>query len=104
MANLISNAAKFSPSKETIKVSVTQSHKKAKIAITNLGPVIPEDIQKTLFEKFVRGDNFDNRNANGAGLGLNIAKEIVLKHNGSIDYISNPTDGTTFFVELPLLS
>lgn len=60
------------------------------------GPGIPEHIQADLFEPFVT-----HGKANGTGLGLAIVKKLVNAHRGDINFESNPTDGTTFSIELP---
>lgn len=103
LANLISNAVKFSVKSETVITSLSANNKMAKITVSNVGPTISEDIRDQVFEKFVRGDNVDGRNSNGAGLGLSIAKDIIEQHGGQIGFDSVPDKRTTFFFELPLM-
>lgn len=47
-------------------------------------------------------DNSDQRRKGGTGLGMNISKQIVERHNGEIDYVSRVGQGTTFFIEFNL--
>ena len=103
MANLISNAAKFSPENGTVSVSLTRNGKSLTVSVSDNGPGIPDDIHDTLFERFVRGENLDNRNKGGAGLGLNISKALIEQHGGTIGFNSEKGAGTTFFFTLPIL-
>jgi len=101
MANLLSNASKFSPEGTEVETSLTQHGQVVTISVTDHGIGIPEELRESLFDKFVRGDTHDNRNRGGAGLGLGITKAIVEKHNGRIRFVSELGAGTTFYVELP---
>lgn len=101
LANLLSNAAKFSPQGSQIELSVARHHGAIRISVSDHGPGIPEDFQPKLFEKFTQSDATDTRQTGGTGLGLSITKAIVEKHGGRIDFISREGLGTTFFVDLP---
>jgi len=104
MANLLSNAAKFSPGGETVEVSVARHHGDTiRISVTDHGPGIPEAFQPRLFEKFTQSDSSDTRKKGGTGLGLSITRVIVEKHGGLIDFISREGVGSTFYIELPEL-
>ena len=70
------------------------------IAFTNSGETIPKQKLESIFEKFYRLDHARSSDTGGAGLGLAIAKEIILQHGGSITATSND-QATTFTVELP---
>jgi len=74
-----------------------------RISVTDHGSGIPEEFQPKVFEKFTQSDASDTRRVGGTGLGLNIAKAIVDKHGGNIDFKSQRGAGTTFFFELPAL-
>ena len=104
MNNLLSNAAKFSPSTSKIIVDVSSNDSEIVIAISDQGPGIPEKFRDKLFEKFTQSDSSDTRNIGGTGLGLSIAKLIIEKHNGSINYETTMGQGTTFYIHLPYLS
>ncbi len=80
MANLISNACKFSPVGGTISISVSNDERRAKVEISDKGPGISDEIRSAIFEKYIRGDTTDSRNSSGAGLGSSIAKSIIELH------------------------
>lgn len=105
MANLLSNAAKFSPEGEKVVISAARHHNNCvRISVTDHGSGIPEDFQPQLFDKFTQSDSSDSRQKGGTGLGLSITKLIAEKHGGQIDFISRVGVGSTFFVELPELT
>ena len=102
MANLLSNAAKFSPENETVEISVARHHGDTlRISVTDHGSGIPEKFQPKLFERFTQSDSSDTRQKGGTGLGLSITKVIVEKHGGRIDFVSREGIGATFYIELP---
>jgi len=106
MSNLLSNAAKFSPSGSRIYVSVEQDvyTKTACICVEDHGMGITEEFQRRIFERFSQYDGSDIRKAGGTGLGLNIAKAIVLHHHGSLTFDSEVGKGSRFYIRLPLLN
>lgn len=71
------------------------------ITVTDTGPGIEPEHLPHIFERFYRTDEARARNRGGAGLGLAIAKQFVLAHNGDIEAQSRPGEGTTFIVRLP---
>ncbi|WP_126455931.1 PAS domain S-box protein [Sulfuriflexus mobilis] len=103
MANLLSNAAKFSPEGETVEINLARHHDLLRISVTDHGPGIPEEFHDKLFERFTQSDSSDSRRKGGTGLGLNISKIIVEKHGGHIGFISREGVGTTLYVDLPVL-
>ena len=103
MANLLSNAAKFSPKGGDITVSLSQNDELATVNVSDQGPGIPTEIRDSVFEKFVRGENIDTRNQGGTGLGLNISKSLIEQHGGTIGFYSEKDGHTTFFFTLPTL-
>ena len=93
---IIDNAIKHSPEKGgNVKVNLTTKSNKIILEISNKGNPIPKGEEEKIFERFYRGDESRNRNANRYGLGLAIAKNIVLKHNGTIKAYSE--NGYTTF-------
>lgn len=92
---LLDNAIKHSDQKETIKIKLYKEKSNIILTITNKGQVIPKEEQEKIFERFYRLDKSRNRKENRYGLGLAIAKNIVLNHNGKIS--ANSTDGYTTF-------
>lgn len=103
MANLLSNAAKFSPKGEKVEISVAQNGNMARIEITDHGEGVPKDFQEIIFNRFTQSNSSNTRNTGGTGLGLAITKIIIDKFNGEIGLNSVEGEGATFYIELPLV-
>ncbi|MDH5395354.1 MAG: response regulator, partial [Gammaproteobacteria bacterium] len=103
MANLLSNAAKFSPEYDVVEISVARHDKLIRISVTDHGKGIPDSFHAKLFEKFTQSDSSDTRNKGGTGLGLSITKVIMETHGGRINFVSREGIGSTFYIELPEL-
>jgi len=103
MANVISNALKFSHAGGGIVVRYRTYGNRVRIEVEDQGIGIPENSRQKVFEQFSQIDSSDQRQVGGTGLGMNISKQIVEQHNGVIDYISELGKGTTFYVEFTLL-
>jgi signal transduction histidine kinase len=101
LSNLISNAAKVSPRGGTVTVGLEATASAARLFVQDRGPGIPEAVRARLFGKFVQAD-VSGRREGGTGLGLSIVRSIVEHHAGRITFDTNPSTGTTFWVELPL--
>ncbi len=99
--NLLSNAAKFSPAGGTVEVAVTRQDQLLRVSVTDRGQGVPAAFRARIFGKFAQADGSATRQNGGAGLGLSIAKAIVERHGGRIDYTSELDKGATFFVDLP---
>ncbi len=104
MLNLIDNAVKYAPPKTTITLSVKIDDEMAVIVVHDEGGGIPEDECSRLFDRFYRVSKARDRNSGGSGLGLAIAKEIAMLHSGNITVESNPQNGTSFVIALPIHS
>ncbi|PKM35139.1 MAG: hypothetical protein CVV06_17875 [Gammaproteobacteria bacterium HGW-Gammaproteobacteria-10] len=103
-ANLLSNAAKFSPKGETVDIAVLSTGNLARIEVSDRGFGIPASFRKHIFQKFAQADASDSRKKGGTGLGLAITKELVERMNGIIGYESEPDKATTFFITLPIVA
>lgn len=101
MANIISNAIKYSPKNEKVFVQLKYNNDQIKISVTDKGHGIPEEFQGKVFEEFTQSDSSDTRAVGGTGLGLSITKVIVEAHKGSIDFQTEIGVGTTFNIYLP---
>jgi len=101
LANLLSNAAKFSPAKTEVTVVIERRQGSIRIAVSDRGPGIPPEFRSRIFQKFSQSDASDTRQKGGTGLGLSIAKALVEQMKGGIGFDSSPQSGTTFFVDLP---
>ena len=99
MANLLSNALKFSPKGNSVEVSVQHNGGKVRISVKDSGIGIDNRSRELVFGKFTQVDSSDQRHVGGTGLGMHISKQIVERHNGHIDFNSEFGHGTTFFVE-----
>jgi len=101
LANLISNAIKFSQRDDEVTLRVAPLGEMVRISVTDRGPGVPEEFKPHLFEKFTQADASTSRKHGGTGLGLHICKLIVERHNGRIGFDSMPGGGTTFYFEIP---
>ncbi|MFB3739647.1 MAG: sensor histidine kinase [Candidatus Velamenicoccus archaeovorus] len=98
VANLLSNALKFTPSGGAVRLSLGARDGHAEIVVADTGPGIPPDELPLVFDRFFRGRG---ARAGGSGIGLTVARELVEAHGGSIAVDSRPGAGTTFRVRLP---
>jgi signal transduction histidine kinase len=95
--NLIHNALQAMDNKGTLTIEIQQQDNQAKISITDSGKGIPPEIQAKIFQPF-----FTTKPAGeGSGLGLDIVKKIIDKHQGQINVASIPGQ-TTFTILLPM--
>ena len=104
LANLLSNAAKFSPPGETVEITTTIDGDRVRLAVVDHGVGIPDEFRDRVFQKFAQADASTTRERGGSGLGLAIAKELVERMGGAIDFTSAPGVGTTFTIDLPRVS
>ncbi len=103
LSHILSNAAKFSSAGQQIEMTLCRNGGQAEIAITDHGPGIDAEFSERIFEKFSQGDASDQRHFGGTGLGLSICRAITERHDGRIDFASEPGVATTFTISLPLL-
>ncbi|MDR0500250.1 MAG: HAMP domain-containing histidine kinase [Coriobacteriales bacterium] len=102
VANLISNAVRYTPKGGTMEISVLKSGSSARIVIKDTGVGINKDDLEKIFTKFFRADEGRSREHGGLGIGLSLVKEIVDIHNGRVTARSVLGDGSAFFIDLPL--
>lgn len=101
LINLFSNAVKFSPPGETVRVQATTQGQQVRFQIKDRGRGIPSDKLETIFERFQQVDASDSRERGGTGLGLAICREIVQRHGGRIWVMSHHGEGSQFCFTLP---
>ena len=101
LINLLSNAVKFSPAGDEVVVGVQPQDDQVRITVRDYGPGIPEEFKARIFERFAQADGTDTRRPGGSGLGLSIARQIVVRLGGDIGYETAPGGGTIFYIDLP---
>jgi two-component system sensor histidine kinase VicK len=103
LANLISNAIKFSPAGGEVMLGAYQvDEAEAQFGVRDQGRGIPAEQLENIFNRFQQGDASDSRSKGGTGLGLAICKAIVTQHGGRIWASSPPGQGATFYFTLPM--
>ena len=103
VSNLVENAIKYNNEGGWVHVSLNADHKFFYIKVADSGIGIPKEDQDHIFERFYRVDKSHSREIGGTGLGLAIARNAVIIHRGSIKVYSNPGEGTTFTVRVPMI-
>ena len=98
LSNLIDNAAAQA---SWVGIRATQHGNQIWIAIDDDGPGIPEDQREAVFKPFYRLDPSRNPGTGGVGLGLTIARDIVLGHGGDIELADAPRGGLRVLIRLP---
>jgi signal transduction histidine kinase len=101
LLNLTDNAIKYNQPNGRVDISLLQTDGVAELKIENTGAGIAADLQPRVFERFFRGDSSHSSAVEGCGLGLSIAQWIVLAHNGTIQFVSEPGKLTTVTIKLP---
>jgi two-component system, OmpR family, sensor histidine kinase BaeS len=103
LSNLLSNAFRFTPVGGQIMVTAVQANPHLlQIIVRDSGPGIPPEAIGRVFDRFYKADSSRPADEGESGLGLAIARSLVLMHGGSIRAESTPGPGATFIVELPL--
>ncbi|MEO8681513.1 MAG: HAMP domain-containing sensor histidine kinase [Vicinamibacterales bacterium] len=103
LANLISNALKYSPGDRFLRVALSSDERQAQIEVTDHGIGVPKGEYQRIFKKFYRSPAAAAA-APGSGIGLTIVDHVVRAHGGTVDVQSAPVVGTTFIVRLPLVA
>jgi signal transduction histidine kinase len=101
VANLISNAVKFTPSPGDITVALDATEDEVALSVSDTGIGIDDEFSRRIFGRFERGRPAVRAGAGGSGIGLSIVKELVDRHAGRLSFARNPTAGTVFHVTLP---
>ncbi len=96
LLNLLSNAAKYSPSDKIIVVNLRESITEISVEVVDQGVGIRKRDQKKIFDRFYRADDYLTREVDGTGLGLAFARYIAKVHNGDIKVTSQLGGGSSF--------
>lgn len=105
LSNLLGNAVQHGAADSVITVRAKKLNDSVKLQVHNEGPAVPEKLLPVLFDRFIQGKSgfrADGGRAANLGLGLYIAKEIILAHGGTLTVHSTDKEGTTFTANLPL--
>jgi PAS domain S-box-containing protein len=101
LANLISNAVKFSPEGGEVTIAVVRRENFVRVAVTDQGPGIPEKFQTQIFQEYVHVESAPAREGEGVLLGLKLSKAIIEEFGGAMSFLTTPKHGTTFYFDLP---
>lgn len=101
ITNFLTNAIKYSPYSEEIKVMVSETSREATVAVQDFGVGILEENQQKIFERFFRETGAKEDTYPGLGLGLFICAELIKRHGGRIWVESQKGTGSTFCFTLP---
>lgn len=106
LLNLLSNAIKFTDQGQVILsvslVVATEQYMSIKFSVSDTGIGIPSAQKAHIFHHFTQADSSITRRYGGTGMGLAIVKKLIIKMHGSIDFTSEPEQGTCFFFTLNL--
>ncbi|TPQ23101.1 sensor histidine kinase [Streptomyces sporangiiformans] len=100
LGNLLNNAQRHTRS--SVSVTVRSDGEQAVLAVADDGKGVPATERERIFERFVRLDEARNRDDGGAGLGLAIARDVAVRHGGSLTVREAPAGGALFELRLPL--
>ncbi|MEV5351889.1 ATP-binding protein [Streptomyces sp. NPDC052693] len=101
LANLLDNAQRHARS--AVTVSVRREGDRAVVGVADDGDGVPEADRERIFERFVRLDAARSRDDGGAGLGLAIARDVAVRHGGTLTAGQGPAGGALFELRLPLV-
>lgn len=105
VANMLSNAIKFTPSRGQVRVRLRHRERDFQIEVQDSGIGIRADFLPYVFDRFRQSDSSSTRAHSGLGLGLSIARHLIEMHGGTIAVASEGENrGATFTVTLPALS
>jgi len=102
LTNLLDNAIKYSGDANRIEVRAFAENQHLVIAVQDYGIGIAKKETDKIFERFYRGSDQHTHTVKGTGLGLTLVKQIVEAHRGTVEVESEPGQGSTFSIRLPL--
>lgn len=104
MRILVDNAIKYTPPGGKITLGLSNDGKECTLSVKDTGPGISAAELPRIFDRFYRSDKARKAQSSGHGLGLSIARIIVVAHGGKMTVRSKEGVGTTFMVRLPLVA
>ena len=99
VTNIISNAFYYG---KTVAVGLESNNSKMEIKVEDDGPGIPEDKREEVFKAFYRIEGSRNKETGGVGLGLSIARDIIVSHGGTIELGTSDMGGLRVLISIPL--
>ncbi|MFP5501648.1 MAG: sensor histidine kinase [Candidatus Sericytochromatia bacterium] len=102
LINLVDNAVRATREGGEVTLDVAQEGDRACLTVTDSGCGMAPEVLARIFDRFYRVDDARDRGHGGTGLGLSITRAIVAAHDGTIDAQSRLSEGTSFYVRIPL--
>jgi CheY-like chemotaxis protein len=103
VANLLHNAAKFTPEGGRIAITARRENGHVVVSVRDTGPGIPVEDRERIFEIFAQGARSHDRPTGGLGLGLTLARRLAELHGGTLEAVSGgPQGGSEFVARLPV--
>jgi two-component system phosphate regulon sensor histidine kinase PhoR len=101
LRNLVANAVTYAPEHTMIDIEATRRDREIAIAVSDVGPGIPEEDLSRVFERFYRVDKSRARDPGGTGLGLAIVRHLIQLHRGDVYAENRAEGGARFTITLP---
>ena len=102
VSNLLRNAVRHNVAHGGIELELTSTDDRARLRVSNDGPLVPAERLESLREPFVRGSGRGRTRDAGHGLGLAIVSAVATAHNGVLELSANPSGGLTATLDLPV--
>jgi PAS domain S-box-containing protein len=103
IVNLLTNAAKYTPDRGRISLTVQQEHNEAVLRVRDTGIGIAPDLLPHIFDLFIQAERSLDRSQGGLGIGLSLVQRLVEMHGGRVDASSVLGQGSEFVVRLPVM-
>lgn len=104
VSNLLTNAAKYTPSEGRIQVSANRVEDRVRIDVADNGVGVPQEMQVRVFDLFTQSKGPDDRSREGLGIGLALVRELVEMHEGAVELESAGVgSGSRFTVWFPVV-
>ena len=100
--NLVANAIKFSPEGSNVVIGAKRNRRRIQFEISDNGIGMNQEVVDQLGESFFQAEQTSSRRFEGTGLGLSIVFGLVRLHEGQVSFTSQPGEGTSVFVDLPI--